>query len=168
MHGEDKPFFADAGIYRIPGDSGIDPVKPWKLELVVENNSDGDDMNFYVDYKLNQKYIIQPDGLDEIASTDAPIWHTAWQSQKINLGLLFFSLIILCLALWKMDILVKYNRFWKIFRLVGLVCWRTGYNIKHINLDYGPCFTTFLGCIVIRSNTSFPNGFCSCFFYFMG
>ena len=120
LHGEDKPFFADAGIYRIPGDSGIDPVKPWKLELVVENNSDGDDINFYVDYKLNQKYIIQPDGLDEIASTDAPIWHTAWQSQKINLGLLFFSLIILCLALWKMDILVKYNRFWKIFRYAFL------------------------------------------------
>ena len=37
LHGEDKPFFAEAGIYRIPSIEGIDPVKPWKFELLIES-----------------------------------------------------------------------------------------------------------------------------------
>ena len=67
LHGEDKPFFAEAGIYRIPSNINIDPVKPWKFELLLESNTDGNDKLFYIDYKLNSKYIIQPDGFRSLS-----------------------------------------------------------------------------------------------------
>ena len=120
LKGEDKPFFADAGLFRIPAETGIDPVKPWKLELLVESNIEGEDKKFYIDYELDSKYIIQPDGLDVIANTNDPIWHAAWQSQKLNLGILFTTLLILSLAMWKVDILVQYKNYWKAFRYLFL------------------------------------------------
>ena len=36
LHGEDKPFFAEAGLYRIPA-GRINPVEPWKLEHPIES-----------------------------------------------------------------------------------------------------------------------------------
>ena len=69
---------------------------------------------------MNEKYIIQPDGLEVLANNNEPVWYAAWQSQKINLSLLFFTLVILSLALWKMDYLVKREVIWKNFRYIFL------------------------------------------------
>ena len=46
---------------------------------------------FYINYNMNEKYIIQPDGLEVLANNNEPVWYAAWQSQKINLSLLFFT-----------------------------------------------------------------------------
>jgi len=120
LHGEDKPFFAEAGIYRIPPEAGIDQVKPWKFELTMESSENEPSKKFYIDYSMNPKYIIQPDGLDELADNNDPIWYAAWASQKINLSLLILTLTILSIALWKMDELVKHNFIWKSFRYLFL------------------------------------------------
>ena len=120
LHGEDKPFFAEAGIYRIPPEAGIDQVKPWKFELIMESSTNEPSHKFYINYSMNPKYIILPDGLDELANTNDPIWYAAWESQRTNLGLLFLTLLILSLALWKMDELVKHNFVWKSFRYLFL------------------------------------------------
>ena len=74
--GSSKPFFADSGLFRIPAETGIDPVKPWKLELLVESNIEGEDKKFYIDYELDSKYIIQPDGLDVLANTNDPYFES--------------------------------------------------------------------------------------------
>tara|TARA_A100000164_G_scaffold181717_1_gene161411 strand:- start:619 stop:1815 length:1197 start_codon:yes stop_codon:yes gene_type:complete len=120
LHGEDKPFFAEAGIYRIPPEAGIDQVKPWKFELILESDENEPNQKFYIDYSMNPKYIIQPDGLDELADNNDPIWYAAWESQRFNLSLLVLTLTILSLALWKMDELVKHNFIWKSFRYLFL------------------------------------------------
>ena len=99
LHGEDKPFFAEAGIYRIPPEAGIDPVKPWKFELLVESRDKAKNKYFYINYNMKEKYIIQPDGLDVIANNDEPVWYAAWESQRINLSLLFLTLAILSFVL---------------------------------------------------------------------
>ena len=120
LHGEDKPFFADAGLFRVP--SGIiDPVKPWKLELLLESELEEENKKVFVDYKLNNNYIIQPDGLIKLADKDKPIWHSAWENQKNNLLILFITLLILTISLFKMEILTKkdFNR--KIFRYAFLL-----------------------------------------------
>ncbi|MBH87858.1 MAG: hypothetical protein CMJ12_01715 [Pelagibacterales bacterium] len=120
LHGEDKPYFAEVGIYRIPPEAGIDQVKSWKFELIMESSEGEPSKSFYIDYSMNPKYIIQPDGLDELADNNDPIWFAAWESQKINLSLLLLTLIILSLALFKMDELVKRNFLWKSFRYLFL------------------------------------------------
>ena len=91
LHGEDKPYFAEAGIYRIPPEVGIDQVKPWKFELIIESNENEPSQKFYIDYSMNPKYIIQPDGLDELANNNDPIWYAAWESTRFNLSLLVLT-----------------------------------------------------------------------------
>ncbi len=121
LHGEDKPFFAEAGIYRIPPEAGIDPVKPWKFELLVESRDKAKNKYFYINYNMKEKYIIQPDGLDVIANNDEPVWYAAWESQRINLSLLFLTLAILSFVLWKVDNIVKRDIVWKSFRYLFLI-----------------------------------------------
>ena len=70
---------------------------------------------------MNDKYIIQPDGLDIIANNDDPVWHAAWESKRINLSLLLLTLAVLSLALWKVDDLVKREVVWKSFRYLFLI-----------------------------------------------
>ena len=121
LHGEDKPFFAEAGIYRIPPEAGIDPVKPWKFELLIESRDKAKSKYFYINYNMKEKYIIQPDGLDVIANNDEPVWYAAWESQRINLSLLFLTLAILSFVLWKVDNIVKRDIVWKSFRYLFLI-----------------------------------------------
>ena len=120
LHGEDKPFFAEAGLYRIPA-GNINPVEPWKLELLIESEIPSENKKIYVDYHLSNNYIIQPDGLKKIANKDEPIWYAAWESQRKNIIILSFSLLILSLALIKMGTLTFNNNFRQIFRNIYLL-----------------------------------------------
>ena len=120
LHGEDKPFFAEAGLYRIPA-GNINPVEPWKLELLIESEIPSENKKIYVDYHLSNNYIIQPDGLKKIANKDEPIWFAAWESQRKNIIILSFSLLILSLALIKMETLAFNNNFRQIFRNIYLL-----------------------------------------------
>ena len=120
LHGEDKPFFAEAGLYRIPPGL-INPVEPWKLELLLESEITNENKKVYVDYHLNKKYIIQPDGLEKIANKDEPIWYAAWENKKNNIFILLFTLIILTFALIRMEIVTKFNRNRQFFRFTFLL-----------------------------------------------
>ncbi len=120
LHGEDKPFFAEAGLYRIPPGL-INPVQPWQLELLLESDITSENKKVYVDYHLNEKYIIQPDGLKKLANKDEPIWHAAWQNQKNNISILIITLCILTFALIKMEVLTKINKNRQLFRLFFLL-----------------------------------------------
>ena len=120
LHGEDKPFFAEASLYRIPA-GNINPVEPWQLELLIESEIPSENKKIYVDYHLSNNYIIQPDGLKKIANKDEPIWYAAWESQKKNIIILSFSLLILSLALIKMEKLTFNNNFRQIFRNIYLL-----------------------------------------------
>ena len=120
LHGEDKPFFAEAGLYRIPA-GNINPVEPWKLELLIESEIPSENKKIYVNYHLSNNYIIQPDGLKKIANKDEPIWFAAWESQRKNIIILSFSLLILSFALIKMETLTFNNNFRQIFRNIYLL-----------------------------------------------
>ena len=52
LHGEDKPFFAEVGLYRVPN-GVIDPVKPWKLELLLESEIKEENKKVFLDYQLS-------------------------------------------------------------------------------------------------------------------
>ena len=120
LHGEDKPFFAEAGLYRIPSGT-INPVKPWKLELLLESQIKNQNKKAYVDYHLDEKYIIKPDGLKNLANKDEPIWYAAWENQKKNIIILIITLLILTIALIKMELLTKKNKKRQVFRFLFLL-----------------------------------------------
>lgn len=120
LHGEDKPFFAEAGLYRIPSKYSLDPVKPWSLEILLESKVPNENKKYLVNYILNNKYIIKPDGLKKLADKDKPIWHSAWENQKNNLIIMFLTLLILTFAIVQMKTLSKFDNRRKIFRYLFL------------------------------------------------
>ena len=86
-------------MYRIPADAGLNPVKPWSLEILIESKNSSESRKYAVNYTLNEKYIIQPDGLIKIANKDTPIWYAAWENQKNNILIMIFTLMLLPLLL---------------------------------------------------------------------
>ena len=70
---------------------------------------------------MSNNYIIQPDGLKKIANKDEPIWFAAWENQRKNIIILSFSLLLLSLALIKMETLTFNNNFRQIFRNIYLL-----------------------------------------------
>ena len=75
-------FSLKQGIYRIPAENNLDPVKPWKLEVLIESEEIKESKKYLLNYALDSKYIIQPDGISKLADKDEPIWHAAWENQK--------------------------------------------------------------------------------------
>ena len=63
LHGADKPKFAEMGLFWIDADSGIDPVRPWALELTVESQAGEPAAAFRLDYALADEFILMPTGL---------------------------------------------------------------------------------------------------------
>ena len=125
LHGSDKPYFADVGLFRVPNGI-IDPIRPWKLEFLLESEFAKENKKVFVDYHLNENYIIQPDGLIKIADKDKPIWFDAWENQKNNLLILLLTLVILTAALVKIKILTKKDINRKLFRysfLLWVLIW---------------------------------------------
>ena len=120
LHGEDKPFFAEAGIYRIPPDKYLDPVNPWYLEVLIESYKKNESKKYLLKYELDKNYIIQPDGISKLADKDKPIWHSAWENNKNNIYLLVITLLILTIAVIRMEALTKNDSRLKIFRYLFL------------------------------------------------
>ena len=139
LHGEDKPFFAEVGLYRVPN-GVIDPVKPWKLELLLESEIKEENKKVFIDYQLSNNYIIQPDGLIKIADKDKPIWHSAWENQKNNLLILLFTLLVLTISLLKMEALTKSDITRKVYRYAFLLWiltwlgWKAGGQVTIISI----------------------------------
>lgn len=118
LHGFDKPSFAEIGLFWIPSASGIDPVEPWTLELVVESAGDGGNAVFAIDYALNQQYISQPSGIEVVSLDGAQMpWLSAWESQRVNVAILMVMLAVLAAILASMDWLARRPRLMQFLRL---------------------------------------------------
>ncbi len=139
MHGEDKPYFVDAGLFNIPHETGIDPLNPWKFELLVESLNKDKSQTFIIDYKLNDEYIIKPDGI-KLADTNVPAWMEAWKMQEKNIYILSATLLILLLSIWKLTELSKYPNVYFIFRTTFLAWvlvwmgWMSGAQLTILNI----------------------------------
>ena len=139
LHGKDKPIFSEIGLLWLPASEGVDPLKPWRLEIPFETEN-GNTAIFSVPYELSSQYILEPTGLDVIASDSEPIWFRAWKVQAINIGILVAALASLTAILLFMEPLTRRPRlyFWlrnafMLFTLVWLG-WLVGAQVTIINI----------------------------------
>jgi NosR/NirI family transcriptional regulator, nitrous oxide reductase regulator len=72
----------DAGLYILPANTGFDPVKPWRLDLLV-NTLDVAPVTvaFPFEYKLPPRLILLPD-------TPVAAWVEAWRDARWNVAIL--------------------------------------------------------------------------------
>lgn len=116
------PKFKDVDLFIAPADSGFDPAKPWRIQLLVQRAVGPikkEFITFDLGYMPPEKYIERrivnavPSGsnIDETAATDpldTPLWMKIWKSKVLEIGILILSLGILTVIFFSQDWLVQY------------------------------------------------------------
>lgn len=71
---EGAPQLRELGIFRLPGDFKFDPAEPWRLELLVEKDVNGERRSavFPLEYKLPASLIVQASGAGAPGSDARP------------------------------------------------------------------------------------------------
>src|SRR5215831_13259521 len=73
----------EAGLFTLPANAAFDPVKPWRLELLVSTAGPNPvTVAFPLEYKLPAAHILMPD------EPAAPAWVEAWRDARVNIAIL--------------------------------------------------------------------------------
>jgi transcriptional regulator of nitric oxide reductase len=88
-----------SGLFALRADSGFDPLKPWRLELLVHNTGANPGtaaaaVAFGLDYKIPPAYVLMPPPPEP---PPVPAWVEAWQDARANLVILGALLTVLTL-----------------------------------------------------------------------
>ncbi len=117
IHASGAPEFTEVGLFLLPAnlpeDSAFHFSKPWELDLLVGRSIGAREKSFVrfsLPYHLPRHYMVFPEVnwpsdvrdsqarqafLDEETSARDRLWKSVWQSEKINIAILLFSLILL-------------------------------------------------------------------------
>ncbi len=105
------PVYNEADLFKIPADSGFDPTKPFRIQLLVQREVGAIEKiytTFDLGYQLPQKYIrtiaspavevpANVDALTSQSEADAhqALWKRIWESKKIQIAVLIVMLTVL-------------------------------------------------------------------------
>ena len=140
LPGKDKPPLTQIGLYWIKAADGIDPIAPWRLEVVVLDRNGTDQAVFGVDHVLAEEYIVRPKAVATQENVGGPIWLPAWHAQATNIVILAAALAVLVGVLVFMDTLTRRPRLFTAIRMIYLAFvlvwlgWVTGAQLTIINV----------------------------------
>ncbi len=102
-----------AAVFTLPADAGFDPLKPWRLELLVNGRTAAGSpisLAFPVDYQLPASHILMP------PPPPAPAWIEAWSDSRTNVIIEAALLALLTLILAFQTKLAQSRRAHRILR----------------------------------------------------
>jgi NosR/NirI family transcriptional regulator, nitrous oxide reductase regulator len=87
----------NAGVFALAPDSGFDPVKPWRLELLVHGTgATPATVAFAIDYKIPDAFVLMPTEAEPEPAM-VPPWVEAWSDARLNVAILIVLLTALTL-----------------------------------------------------------------------
>ena len=147
------PDFREIAVFAVPAESGFDPLRPWRLELLVERRLGDAAVQraiFPLTYALPARYRIGeeaaagPDWTAGLpgAGVDAgqPLWIGLWQKRRVEIAALVLLLIVLTGLLVFQDALVRDRRVYRGVRIAFLAVtlvwlgWIAGGQLSVINV----------------------------------
>lgn len=69
---EGAPELREIGVFRIGREAGFDPVRPWRVELLVETGRDAKGAVLALEYKVPQRFLVTPASAPMAAPAGAP------------------------------------------------------------------------------------------------
>jgi transcriptional regulator of nitric oxide reductase len=76
----------DAGLYTVPASAGLDPVKPWRLDFMINAAGNLPALTIPIEYKLPASFILMPPTPEVEARVAA--WVEAWRDARVNVAIL--------------------------------------------------------------------------------
>jgi transcriptional regulator of nitric oxide reductase/ferredoxin len=102
------------GLFVVAADSGFDPVKPWRLELLVHATRAGTapvTVAFGLDYRVPEALVLKPTPPPDIEAEQATVapWVEAWRDARLNVAILAALLSVLTLIFVFQDTLARHR-----------------------------------------------------------
>ncbi len=131
----DAPGFTEMDLFRIPADSGFDPAKPFRLQLLVQREVGPVEkvfQTFDLSYQLPPQYlrpvaapappeIAQTSSIsDEEAAAQAALWMRIWQGSKLKIAILAAMLTVLTGVFFFQRVATRNEKKFYIFRMAYL------------------------------------------------
>lgn len=120
---EDAPKFTEADLFRIPSDSGFDPTRPFRLQLLVQRDVAAIEKvftTFDLGYQLPQRFLmpVAVEAAPEVSETDAQstLWQKIWRDKTPEIAVLAAMLAVLTLGFFFQMQLTRSERAVKLFR----------------------------------------------------
>ena len=127
---EGAPDFVDVDLFRIPKGQSLDPVEPWRVELLVGRDIGPTDkafLTFALDYRVPDRFLLieaveTPAEDSALELTEAPpLWQTLWRDKAWQVVVLAIALAVLILIFFLQTWLVHRPRLTDGIRLSFLV-----------------------------------------------
>lgn len=136
----DAPPMREIAIFTVASDTGFDPARPWRLQVLVEGE-EVDGMTptalFEVSYTLPQRYLAAH---DDAVGVDQALWLRNWQDRVPEIAILGLGLAVLTLILVFQDALARRRRLYLTLR-IGFLCytlfwigWIAGAQLSVVNV----------------------------------
>lgn len=123
------PEFAETDLFRIPADSGFEPTKPFRIQLLVQRQVAAIEkvfITFDLGYQLPQHYlrdIVKPVAAapvqDESAAQSA-LWQKIWADKTVEIAVLAAMLAVLTLVFFFQGLATRNARAFFWFRIAFL------------------------------------------------
>lgn len=161
---DDVPEFTERDLFKIPADSGFDPTKPFRLQLLVQREVAAIEKVFTtydLGYQLPQVYMTRIAPAAQTApviaadegesAAQAALWKKIWEDKTLEIVVLGTMLVVLTLAFFFQMQLTRSERAVKVFRYTFLTVtlvflgWYANAQLSVVNLMalFGALTTSF-------------------------
>ncbi|HEX9768188.1 MAG TPA: 4Fe-4S binding protein [Kiloniellales bacterium] len=136
----DAPAMREIAVFAIAGETGFDPARPWRLQVLVEGEEDAGMTPmalFELSYRPPQRYLAPP---EDAAGADAPLWLRNWRDRGGEIAVLGVGLTVLTLILVFQDALTRRRRLYLVLRIGFLtytllwIGWIAGAQLSVVNV----------------------------------
>lgn len=126
---DDAPEFTERDLFRIPADTGFDPTKPFRLQLLVQREVAAIEKvftTFDLGYQLPSQFmrpVTAPVPDKAVASEEdaqSALWRKIWQDNTVEITVLAAMLAVLTLAFFFQMQLTRSDKRVKVFRYAFL------------------------------------------------
>ncbi|MDO5614430.1 MAG: 4Fe-4S binding protein [Paracoccus sp. (in: a-proteobacteria)] len=130
------PAFTEMDLFRIPADSGFDPARPFRIQLLVHRDVSALEKAFLtydLGYQLPERYLtpLPPPEAAPVAAPSAPaamadtdeasaqaaLWKRAWDAKRPQIAIVAIMLGVLTAAFFFQEYLSRSERAVRVFRL---------------------------------------------------
>jgi NosR/NirI family nitrous oxide reductase transcriptional regulator len=155
------PQFPEIGVFAVSEEASLDPVEPWRLQLLVQRAMGARDkafLTFDLDYTLPEKYIrttqtvvaAVPPSAERTAAAEEPgdaLWQQLRRAKLTKIAVLLVALLVLTGVFFFQDVLVRrpvlYDRF-RLGYLTFTLVWLGWYCQAQLSVVNVLAFTTAL------------------------
>ncbi|MDQ7069811.1 MAG: 4Fe-4S binding protein, partial [Rhodobacterales bacterium] len=148
---EGAPEFVEKDLFIIPADSGFDPTKPWRIQLLAQRPVGPIEkifLTYDLGYKIPSQYLTTlavpvvttaAESEEDIAARTA-LWQRMWTGKKVEIGILIAMLIILTGVFFFQMQATRHKRAFYWFRMSFLVVtlvflgWQQNAQLSIVNL----------------------------------